>query len=229
MTLRTLAPILSALIALLALPAGAAAAVVTVQPLKPCYVSVTADEREAIVLMASGFTPGARVDVSIDGQPAVAGVGVDGAGGLVTQVEAPHQPKGERRFAVGLVERENPANRATVFSRVTALAVSVKPRRARPRHRVMLRGRGFTSEGGVFGHYTYAGQERATVWLARPKAPCGTFAVRRRQIPSRNPRPGLWTLQVDQQSAYSPRPESVFVRIDITVERVFRTPRAAPS
>jgi hypothetical protein len=228
MTLRTPAPILSALFALLALPAGAAAAV-TVQPLKPCYVSVSANEREAVVLMASGFTPGSHVDVSIDGQPALAAVGVDGAGGVVTQVEAPHQAKGERGFAVGLVERENPANRATVLSRVTALAVSIKPRRAHPRRRVLLRGRGFTDEGGVFGHYTYAGQERATVWLARPQKPCGTFAVRRRQIPSRNPRPGVWTLQVDQQSTYSPRPESVFVRIDITVERVFDAPRPTPS
>lgn len=221
MTLRTFLILLSCCAAP-ALPAGAQAA--TLDPLKPCYVSVSPEEREPVAIVGGGFTPGAHVDVTVDDEIAAAGLVVDGAGSLVTQVDSPHRPRGEREFTVALAERENPANRASAAARVTALAVSIRPRRADPGRRVRFRGRGFTADKGVYGHYLYAGQERGTVWLGRPEAPCGTFDVRRRQIPYRRPRPGPWTLQVDQQPRYSARPESVFVRVDIMVERVFRMP-----
>jgi hypothetical protein len=44
--------------------------------------------------------------------------------------------------------------------------------------------------------------------------------VRRRQIPILRPRPGEWTLQVDQQKRWSPEPDSVFVPLPITVQRI---------
>jgi hypothetical protein len=41
------------------------------------------------------------------------------------------------------------------------------------------------------------------------------------------PRIGKWTLQVDQQKTYATSPDSVFVRITITVNRRIRTSGAA--
>lgn len=222
MTLRTPLILLS-FSAALAVPALAQAA--TLQPLKPCYVSVSQEEREPVAIVGGGFTPGGHVDVRINGKLAAPGLVVDGAGNLVTEVDPPYRRRGERQFTVALVERENPANRVSAISRVTALAVSIQPRKADPHRRVRFRGRGFTADKGIYGHYLYAGQERGTVSLGRPETPCGRFQIRRRQIPYRRPRPGPWTLQVDQQPHYSARPDSVFVRVDITVERVLRTPR----
>ena len=69
---------------------------------------------------------------------------------------------------------------------------------------------------------------RRTVRLVRrPGGDCGTFSVHRRQIPVLRPRIGKWTLQVDQQKVYAKAPDSVFVRITITVGRRIRKASAA--
>jgi hypothetical protein len=88
---------------------------------------------------------------------------------------------------------------------------------------VQFRGRGFTGDGRVYAHYLYKGKVRKTVTLSRTtRPPCGTFSVRKRQIPVKRPKTGTWTLQVDQQQRYSRAPASVFVRVSILVQRVFR-------
>jgi hypothetical protein len=210
-----------AVAALLALPAAADAA--TLAPLKGCYVSVTPTTREGVDVVGSGFTPGAIVDVAVDGQVERT-VQADPAGNLPSQVlQAPHQPSRERAFSVSATERGNPVNAVTLGSNVTALNVGIQPRRARPSKRVTFRGRGFTGPGRVYAHYLYKGKVRRTVRLSRaPKAPCGTFTAKRRQIPVKRPQTGTWTLQVDQQKRYRRAPASVFVRVSIIVQRVFR-------
>jgi hypothetical protein len=94
---------------------------------------------------------------------------------------------------------------------------------------VRFRGRGFTGAGAVYGHYLYVRADgtrrlRRTVRLARPEGSCGTFAVRRRQIPLRRPRTGLWILQVDQQRDFADQPDSAKVEVEIRVSRTFRNP-----
>ncbi|MDP9294880.1 MAG: hypothetical protein M3O90_10750 [Actinomycetota bacterium] len=205
----------------LALPGAASAA--TLAPVKPCYVSVTAATREAVDVSGAGFTPNSKVDLSMDGAVALAGAQVDPGGNLPAQVlQAPYQPKGERAFNITATEQGNPASTATLTPRVTALNLGIQPRRARPSRRILFRGRGFTAASNVYAHYLFGGKLRKTVSFGRPKDPCGTFTVRRRQIPVRNPRTGPWTLQVDQQKLYSRAPVSVFVRVKIIVQRVFR-------
>ena len=208
-----------------ALIAPAAASAATLGPLKPCYVSVGPgeEEREAIDVRASGFTPLSTVDVLVSGE-AVASGQADVLGEVAARVRAPYREDGEGRFPVAVVERGNPANVAAGGSKVSALTVMIRPKRARPSSRVRFRGRGFTGQGAVYGHYVFGGRERETVRLARPHGDCGTFSVRRRQIPVESPRTGSWTLQVDQQEAYSERPASAFVRLLIRVQRVFRSP-----
>ncbi len=57
-------------------------------------------------------------------------------------------------------------------------------------------------------------------FAAGPATACGTFSVRRPQIPILRPRAGKWTLQVDQQKRYS-RDAEERVRADsITVRRI---------
>lgn len=205
---------------LFALPGAAFPA--TLSPVKPCYVSVTSATREAVDVSGEGFTPNSKVDLSVDGSVALAGVQVDPAGNLPAQVlQAPYQPKGERAFPITASEQGNPST-ATLSPRVTALNLGIQPRRSRPSRRILFRGRGFTGASGVYAHYLFGGRVRKTVAFGRPNGPCGTFTVRRRQIPVRHPRTGSWTLQVDQQKRYSRAPASVFVRVSIVVQRVFR-------
>jgi len=221
---RRVARLLAAL-ATLALTVPAAAGAATLDPLKACYVSVTPTNREAVDVGGSGFTPGAIVDVGIDGA-VVRTVQADAIGNLPPQVlQAPNQPRRERAFSLTAAERGNAANAVTLTSNVTALNLGVHPQRARPSRRVTFRGRGFTGPGAVYAHYLFKGRVRRTVTLASAvAAPCGTFKARRRQIPVRHPQTGTWTLQVDQQRRYSRAPDSVFVRLSIIVQRVFRLP-----
>jgi hypothetical protein len=211
--------ILIAAIALIA-PAGAAAAVL--EPLKPCYVSVHSGQREPIEVRASGFTPGSRVDVAIDGAVVARDIEVDPAGSLTGRVAAPFQAAGERAFALSVAEQGTAANAVSATSMVSALKVQVRPRRAPSSSRVRFSGRGFTAARPIFGHYLYGGQVRKTVRFGAPEGPCGTFSVERRQIPIPSPRVGEWTLQVDQQRRYSPQPAGVAVPVTIRVERVVR-------
>ena len=57
---------------------------------------------------------------------------------------------------------------------------------------------------------------RRTVRIAKPYGDCGLFSVKRRQFPFQKTRPGVWTVQFDQQQAYSPQ-APIFTTLKITV------------
>jgi hypothetical protein len=230
MTTRRPARLLGVALAALALaPAGAHAAALA--PLKPCYISVTQRTpgepnvvtREALDLSGNGFTAGALVDVSFDGKVDRT-IQADAAGNLPPQVlQSPYQAHGQGAFTLTAAEQGNPANSVTLPSRRTALELNLRPRNAEPRQKIRFSGSGFTDTRAVWAHYLFRGKPRKTVRLVRRiDNPCGTFSVRRRQLPVRRPREGKWTLQVDQQRRYSRRPDSVFVRNTIDVVCVSR-------
>jgi len=215
-----------ALAALALLPGTAHAAALT--PLKPCYISVTQRSgdrppeitQERIDLGGNGFTPNALVDLSFDGKLDRT-IQADAAGNLPPQVlTSPYRARGEGPFTLAAAERGNPLNAVSLASRTTALVLRVRPREAEPRRRVRFTGRGFTDQRAVWAHYLHRGKVRKTVRLVRRiDNPCGSFSVRRRQIPIKRPGEGTWTLQVDQQKRYSRAPDSVFVRVTIEVFR----------
>ena len=212
-----------------AFTAGASAqapGVPALAPLKACYVSAgePEDRREGVNVSATGFTPMAAVEIYVDGVLAIAGQ-ADVVGDVKATVKAPFQLAGEREFGVTLVETNNRAKTVGALTRVTSLGVTLRPREARSSQKVRFRGRGFTAGAGVFAHYVYRGRARKTVRLAqRPTGPCGTFAVRRRQIPIRRPKTGKWELQVDQQRRYTRQPTTNWVRLAITLREVFDDP-----
>jgi hypothetical protein len=223
MPIRTLG---AALAALALLPATAHAA--ALGPLKPCYVSVTQRvpgqqpqiTREVIELTGSAFTPGALVDLSLDGRLERT-IQADPAGNLPPQqLASPYRARGQGPFALTAAERGNPANAVTATSRTTELKLDLRPKRSRPSRRIRFTGSGFTEQRAVWAHYLYKGKVRKTVRLVRRiDNPCGTFSVRRRQIPIKRPKLGRWRLQVDQQRRYSRAPAGVNVRADIDVQR----------
>jgi hypothetical protein len=228
--------LLAAALAALAVLATSAGAAVWTAPLSRCYVSVGPDlhDRQIVPVGADGFPALAPVDVLLDGQATDATDDgqpdpfyADPSGKVTASVRAPYQASGERPFTLSVTEHANSGNSVSVTSKVTALAVGLYPAQAPPSRRVLFAGRGFTKRAAVWGHYLYRGKVRRTVRLARrPEGDCGTFSVHRRQIPVVRPRIGKWTLQVDQQRTYASSPDTVFVRITITVGRRIRTSSA---
>jgi hypothetical protein len=219
----------AAVAAVLLLPGAAHAASLT--PLKGCYVTSTDEvshviRREPVQFSGSGFTPGGLVDISLDGAVQRT-VQADAAGNLPAQaLDAPYRRKGERKFRLAATDQANPANTIEAVSNVTAFDVSIKPSTAAPSSKVRFSGRGFTQPGTVYGHYLFGGRVRKTVKLSEhPAAPCGTFRVRRKQIPIRKPRLGQWTLQIDQEKKYRRSPERGAIKVIIRVQRVFQRPR----
>lgn len=197
---------------------AAASGPVSVAPLKRCYVSVAPGSTEPVALSASGFNANTEVEVRLDGTPvATVTSGADGRVGV--RVNPPHQRRGERTFRLELEQRDDPSHRARVSSRVTALAVRLTPRVARPRSVVTWRGRGFTARGPVFVHYVKHGKVRRTVRAATPRGACGRFRARRAQFPFR-PSLGAWLLQVDQQRTFAPIPATPFAQLPVTVRRM---------
>jgi hypothetical protein len=226
MPTRLLGPVVAAL---LLLPGAAHAASLT--PLKGCYVTSTDEvsgviRREPVQFSGSGFTPSGLVDISLDGAVQRT-VQADTAGNLPAQaLEAPYRRTGQRAFRLAATDQANPANTVAAESNVTAFDVSINPSTAAPSSKVRFRGRGFTQPGTVYGHYLFGGRVRRTVKMsAHPAAPCGTFRVRRRQIPIRKPRLGQWTLQIDQEKKYRRSPERGAIKVIIRVQRVFKRPR----
>lgn len=228
MSSRSLAVSGALLVAVLA-PASAQAAVIN--PLKPCYVTAgtaQAPQAEGVSIVASGFTPNSKVDLSIDGAPVQNGQGLQtdptGALNALPEVPAPFIAEGSRDFTVTLTEQGNPANTVTATAKTTALNVSVKPKRARPSKRIRFRGAGFTDDKAVYAHYLYKGKVRRTVRMARNPGTCGTWRKRARQIPIDEPGTGLWTVQFDQSKKYrapgSPSLTGVYVRLRINVTLV---------
>jgi hypothetical protein len=206
-----------------AAPSAASAQQPALQPLARCYVSVSPTAREPISVNATGFMPYASVGVFID-DVQQAQAQADAAGTVTGMVDAPFVAEGQRAFTLRLThELSDPSQNETVFavSKVTALSVTqtpVKPKETSDK--VRFRGRGFTKQtAAVYAHYVYGGIDRRTVRVAKPYGDCGLFSVRRRQFPFKHdPRPGVWTVQFDQQPTYSPQ-APLFATLKITVKR----------
>jgi hypothetical protein len=224
MTARSLSISLASAAALgaAALPAAALATPVIARAPKACYVTVDPSARETIRLRATGFPPLDPVDLFYDDGGRVTSFDANAAGAVTVREQAPYQSRGERPLTITLRDHLHPENVVTAMTRVTALRVQLRPKRAATSDMIRFTGRGFTQHKAIWGHYLFHDRLQKTVrFAAGPATACGTFSVRRRQIPVERPRPGLWRLQVDQQRHWSPKPKSVVFPVPITVQRVF--------
>jgi hypothetical protein len=201
---------------------AAAAQTPTLAPLKSCYVTAGAavDQRERVDIDAQGLTKNGTATVAFDGAVIEPQAAIDPIGALLGSVQAPFQARGQRLFTLSITDNANPALAVSAQSLVTALDVRVTPANARPSRRVRFRGRGFTGDTpAVYAHYVRKGKLRKTVQLATASGPCGTFDVRRRQLPIRRPQTGRWMVQIDQAREWDKTPSSVSVQLTIDVTR----------
>src|SRR5215217_6960721 len=97
-----------------AVPAAAQAAP-AIPPLKPCYVTAltaSGPQSEQFGFTATGFTPNALVDVTVDDE-AVGTAQADATGNVeIPQLSAPFVRSGFTDFTVTLTEQGNPAKTA---------------------------------------------------------------------------------------------------------------------
>ena len=198
--------------AALAAAAPQAAQAAELAPLDPCYRSVDSKTRETVTVRGKGFTPGEQVSVAIDG------VVVDTAtvlpnGEVEGQVTAPYQERGERPFTLTLTEVDQPANTASAASRVTALALRLKPRKAAPSQRVRFIGRGFTDGDGRLRALRPQGQAAQD---GPPRRRAGPVRADRRPAPpdpdQRGPPRAAGRCRSTTSRPTAPSPSSVFVR-----------------
>lgn len=223
--------LLAALAAVL-IPARAGAALQpTIDPVLPCYVAAQQDETQSVAVSAHGFAPNALIDIYIDNVLWTPPVGTaapqaDVNGDLLHgSVPAPYIPFGVHRFVLRLVEHANAANTVTTSSRVAALTVEQKPKKASTGSRVRFSGRGFTTAGMVYAHYVYAGHSQKTVRISKSHGACGQFSRKLRQFPFKHPpKVGTWTIQFDQSPRYDAKAK-VLVRLTIKVNRTIKPKR----
>ncbi len=160
----------------------------------------------ALRIAGTGFTPGASVSLT-RGRKAVTGTARDD--GAFDAELSVIDILGSRLPAVrNVTVRASDASGAlsnTLRLKAAPLAFSASPARATPSATVRFRFSGFRPGRMIHAHYVFEGRVRVSVPMVRAKAPCGTAAVRRVQIPIAQPQVGSWSVQFDNSARYSPR------------------------
>src|SRR3954467_12148757 len=93
-------------------------------PLKPCYVSFQAAPdtygSEVVPVSGSGFAPGERLTITVDGIVRVTAIAAAADGTLPVQsLTAPTQLAGERAFTVAAIAAADGSPRASATTRVS--------------------------------------------------------------------------------------------------------------
>jgi hypothetical protein len=188
----------------------AKAETISIAPVKPCYLT-----GEEVTATGAGFTAGGPVDFAIDGTSIGQLPAADAAGGFGIPVTFGTM-RGVKSHALTATDTTNPALKATESFLGTSNTVTVKPKRATAGARMRLKGYGFLEGSRVYMHVRKRGY-KSDSRLARAKAPCGTFQVRRKIVPV-GARSGTYKVQFDQKRRYSAQTEPS-VRGTLTVFR----------
>jgi hypothetical protein len=196
----------------LVVPSVASAAALTATPVKSCYRAGT-----GVTLNGSGFTPNQGVTITSDGNPLGTSV-ADGFGnfsGTLTVGVA----SGEKVKTYAGTDQSNPANVGAVQLRVSALSVSLKPKKGPPERRFKIGARGFTTGKRLYAHIV-RGKFRRTVKIGRLKGACHKIKARKRLFP-KNISTGIYRVQFDSKRKYSKKTKVKVVK-GFQVTRTFK-------
>jgi hypothetical protein len=174
--------------------ATADAASLALSPAKACYL-----KGESATLSGSGFTAGGSVNVSVDGQDQ-GSLPADTAGGFSVQFNFVGTLNAVKSHPITATDATNPAITATLSFVGTTQQVALKNRRGKPGKKTKMRGYGFVFGRTAFMHVRGHGI-KSNKFLARTKAPCGTFTVKKAFVPSSAPI-GTYRVQFDHKKAY---------------------------
>lgn len=186
---------------------------VVVVPQKPCYRA-----GEKLGMLGRGYTPSGSVRVTSDGAP-IGSVTTLSNGAFAAQLTV-GQRRGEKVKTYAATDVANPAITAATALRVSALAVSIRPRSGRPGRRLRIGARGFTGYRTLYAHVARGRRYRRNVRVGRLTRVCRKLTVRRRII-ARRTRPGSYLVQFDGRRRFSRRTR-VRVRFRVRVSRTAR-------
>jgi hypothetical protein len=196
--------------------AGTAAAAGTAQaqsigisPAKACYLS-----GDTIGFSGSGYTAGGPVDVTLDGT-SLGQLAADAAGNVAGEIVLGTM-RGVRSHALTATDATNPALVASASFLGTLRRVTVRPARAKAGRRLRISGAGFVSSQdgslagrSVFMHVRGPRGYKSDGRVGRLKAPCGSFKVRRRIVPT-GADSGRYRVQFDAARRFSRKTQPRF-------------------
>lgn len=187
----------TAFIVVMAGTAGTAQAQsVAITPPKACYLT-----GETVSLSGSGFAPASSVGVTLDGESLGDPLIADAAGNVAAEVRFGTM-RGVKTHALTATDTTNPALTSTASFVGTTLRVTVKPADAKAGRKLRIRGQGFLAADGspagknLFMHVRGPGRYKSDGRVGRLEAPCGSFAARRRIVPS-TADSGVYRVQFD--------------------------------
>ncbi len=181
-----------------AVVAAAEAQTIGIAPVKPCYLT-----GEQVTATATGFTANGQVGFGIDGTELSGGpFFADPAGSLGLTIGLGTM-RAVRTHTLTATDATNPALTASAAFLGTTNTVSVKPKRGSAGTPRRLKGYGFLAGPKVYMHVRRRGY-KSDKRIARAKAPCGTFEVRKTIVPA-GASDGVYKVQFDAKRRYSKR------------------------
>lgn len=210
-----LAALGSAAAATAALAAGAPTAFAAdVNAGAPCVGGVATGGRFPVG--AGGFTPGATVTVTANGQIVASGP-ADAAGNFSGVGPIPAFSAGQQVFQLAASDGAVTAGPKPVL--VTHIGVHV-PLRARATHKVRYKAYGFLPGRRIYLFVRRHGHTLGRFTLGKAKGPCGTATRRLRYMPLRHYATGTYQYWYSHSRRYSKRTR--IYGYAITITRVFR-------
>lgn len=191
---RVKTALVAATVGTLAMAATAEAATIAITPVKGCYLT-----KERDTLSGAGYTPNGSVSIAVDGTT-VFSLTADASGNIGTTLIFGTM-KAVKTHSLTATDTANPALTATVNFVGTTHQVATNNRRGKPGKKVKLRGYGFLFGPKAYMHVNGHGIH-TTTFLARPKAPCGTFTVKKKLVRKGAPI-GKYTIQFDARKKFS--------------------------
>jgi hypothetical protein len=196
---------------LAAMTATAEAATLSISPVKACYLTGESD-----ALSGTGYTPNGTVNLSVDGQ-SIFSLQADASGNIATQLQFGSM-NAVKTHTLTATDATNPATMGSVAFVGTTHQVATPSSRAGAGKKFKLRGYGFIFGPKAYMHVRGHGIKTNT-FLKRPKAPCGTFTVRKRLVRAGAPL-GKYRVQFDAKKRFSKRTRPRLV-YELTVFRTF--------
>jgi hypothetical protein len=191
---RVKTALFAATVGTLAMAATAEAATVAITPVKGCYLTGESD-----TLSGAGYTPNGSVAIAVDGTT-VFSLTADATGNIGTTLQFGTM-KAVKTHSLTATDAANPALTATVSFVGTTHQVATRDSRGKPGKKVKLRGYGFLFGRKAYMHVNGHGIH-TTTFLARPKAPCGTFSVKKKLVRKGAPI-GKYKVQFDARKKFS--------------------------
>jgi hypothetical protein len=208
-----------ATVGLAATAATAQAAPTITLTASPCYIA-----GETYTVSGAGMAPNSTVTFAVDGSAIPVSQPTDAAGNYSLPMRF-GQMDAVKTHTMTATDTSNPALTASVQFVGTTHQVATRNSQGKPGKKRKLRGYGFIFGPKAFMHVRGHGI-KSDKFLKRPKAPCGTFTVKKAIVPANAPS-GKYRVQFDHKKRYSKRTPHRQV-YELTVFRTFSSAAFAP-